>query len=684
MQYDRASDGTMTPLPAPCVDTGMGIERIAAVLQGVHSNYDTDLFEHLIKAAARATGAKDLQSNSLKVIADHIRATAFLIADGVIPSNEGRGYVLRRIMRRAIRHGYQLGQDKPFFHKLVAALDEEMGDAYPELHKQYKQIEKIILDEELRFAATLDRGMAILREELDIMGALDLRDVKNQRAQGIERPRIAYGSRKLSGKIAFILYDTYGFPLDLTEDVCRENGVVVDVTEFNTEMDKQRERARAASKFGADYSREIEVDEKTKFSGYEHTEEEASITALFHGDKSVKKLSAGEEGLVVLDHTPFYGESGGQVGDTGILAAKDARFLVSDTQKRGDAHVHVGRLEQGALKIGDAVHAQVDAERRAAIVRNHSATHLLHAALRKLLGEHVTQKGSLVAPDRLRFDFSHAHALSPEQLIEIEDLVNAEILGNVAADVSEKSYDEAIQSGAMALFGEKYGDTVRVMRFGDFSTELCGGTHVARTGDIGLFKIVAESGIAAGIRRIEAVTGVGALAFVREQERRLGEIAALVKAGREDAAERVRQLAERARSQEKELTDLRRQLAAGRGGDLAAQAVDVAGHKVLVARLDGADAQALRAAVDGLKAKLGSAAIVLGTADGGKVRLAAGVTPDLAKRLPAGELANIAAVEVGGRGGGRADFAQAGGTEPDKLDSALAQVLAWAKQRLAS
>ncbi|MGH8225031.1 MAG: alanine--tRNA ligase [Gammaproteobacteria bacterium] len=661
MQYDRAADGTMTPLPAPCVDTGMGIERVAAVLQGVHSNYDIDLFRHLIAAAAKATGTKDLQSNSLKVIADHIRATAFLIADGVIPSNEGRGYVLRRIMRRAIRHGYQLGQEKAFFHKLVAPLVEEMGDAYPELKRQSGEIERAIRHEEARFAETIGTGMRILDEAIASL-------------EGKEIP----------GATVFKLYDTYGFPADLTADIARERELTVDMAGFEREMEKQRERARAASKFGADYSRELEVEGKTEFSGYEHTEEKANVNALFRGDKSVKKLNAGEEGLVVLDHTPFYAESGGQVGDTGVLSAKGVNFVVADTQKSGEAYVHVGKLEEGTLTVGDTVRAGVDAKRRAAIVLNHSATHLLHAALRKLLGEHVTQKGSLVAPDRLRFDFSQPRPVTAEELAAIEDVVNAEIRRNVAADVSEKSYDEAIQSGAMALFGEKYGDKVRVMRFGDFSTELCGGTHVARTGDIGLFKIVTESGIAAGIRRIEAVTGTGALAFVREQERCLGEIAALVKAGREDAIERVRQLAERARSQEKELADLRRRLASGQGGDLAAQAVEVASHKLLAARLDGADAQALRAAVDQLKDKLGSAAVVLGAVDDGKVRLAAGVTPDLAKRLPAGELVNAAAAEVGGRGGGRADFAQAGGTEPGKLDAALAHALDWAKQRLAS
>ncbi|MDN5865625.1 MAG: alanine--tRNA ligase, partial [Gammaproteobacteria bacterium] len=639
MQFDRAADGTLTPLPQPCVDTGMGLERIAAVLQGVHSNYDIDLFQRLIRAAAKATDTQDLQANSLKVIADHIRATAFLIVDGVVPSNEGRGYVLRRIMRRAIRHGYQLGRTKPFFYQLIAPLVKEMGEAYPELRHQQKRIEELVFLEEERFAQTLDTGMSLLDAAISEVN-----------------------DKQIDGAMTFKLYDTYGFPVDLTADIARERGLTVDMAGFEREMAAQRQRARAASRFGADYSKRVEVKGRSEFSGYDHLSGPSRVSALFHDAEQVEQLQAGEQGMVVLERTPFYAESGGQVGDAGELIADGIRFIVADTQKRGEAHVHRGRLDVGTLAVGDEIRAEVDSERRAATVRNHSATHLLHAALRELLGEHVTQKGSLVAPDRLRFDFAHSQPVAPDELCAIEDRVNAEIRANRAADVREMSYDEAIAAGAMALFGEKYGDTVRVMRFGDFSTELCGGTHVARTGDIGFFKITAETGIAAGVRRIEAVTGVGALDFIRKEEARLVEIATLVKAGREDSVKRVRQLAERARSQEKELAQLRNQLAGGAGADLVDCAVDIDGCKVVAARLDGADAKALRAAVDRLKDKLGTAAIVLAAVEGDKVRLAAGVTKDLSKRLPAGELVNEVAVKVGGRGGGRPAFAQAGGT----------------------
>ena len=659
MQYDRDTEGKLSPLPAPCVDTGMGLERIAAVLQGVHSNYEIDLFQRLIEAAAGAVGTKDTKANSLRVIADHIRATAFLIADGVLPSNEGRGYVLRRIMRRAIRHGYQLGQAKPFFYKLVKPLVAEMGEAYPELAKGEGDIESAILHEEERFAETLGNGMQIL--EADIAGLKD---------------------KQIPGAVVFKLYDTYGFPADLTADLARERGLTVDMKGFEREMEKQRERARAASKFGADYSRKLEVDEATEFSGYDYVAQSANVTALFRGDEPVKKLKTGEEGIVVLDHTPFYGESGGQVGDTGVLEAKGVRFVVTDTQKRGAAHLHVGKLEEGTLKVGDAIEAKIDAERRAAIVGNHSATHLLHAALRKVLGDHVTQKGSLVAPDRLRFDFSHNQPVTHEELVWIEDMVNQEIRRNVHADVRQMSYDEAIDFGAMALFGEKYGDTVRVMKFGDFSTELCGGTHVSRTGDIGLFRIVSESGVAAGIRRIEAVTGDGALQYVREEQDKLDAVAAVLKTGRDDAVSRTQQLVARNRELEKELSALRAKLASGQGSDLASQAVEVEGLKVIAARVDGADAGALRDAVDQLKNKLGSGVVVLGSADGGKVRLAAGATKDVSKQVPAGKLVNSVAEQVGGRGGGRPDFAQAGGSEPDKLDAALESVRDWVAAQL--
>jgi len=659
MQYDRDAEGRMTPLPAPCVDTGMGLERIAAVLQGVHSNYDIDLFRRLIEAAAKAVGTKDVKANSLRVIADHIRATAFLIADGVLPSNEGRGYVLRRIMRRAIRHGYQLGQPRPFFHTLVEPLVAEMGEAYPELARQASEIEKAIRHEEERFAETLGHGMQIL--EADIAGLK---------------------GKQIPGTVVFKLYDTYGFPADLTADLARERGLTVDMPGFEREMDKQRDRARAASKFGADYSRKLDVDTVTEFSGYEHVARSAAITALFSGDQPVKKLKSGEEGIVVLDHTPFYAESGGQVGDTGVLEAKGVRFAVADTQKRGAAHLHIGRLEKGTLKVGDSIEAKIDAERRAAIVGNHSATHLLHAALRKLLGDHVTQKGSLVAPDRLRFDFSHNQPVTREELAWIEERVNREIRRNVAADVRHMSYDEAIDFGAMALFGEKYGDTVRVMKFGDFSTELCGGTHVARTGDIGLFRIVGESGIAAGIRRIEAVTGEGALELVREEQKKLDAVAAVLKTGRDEVVGRAQQLVARNRELEKELSALRTKLASGQGSDLASQAVEVEGLKVIAARLDGADAGALRDAVDQLKNTLGSGVVVLAAVDGDKVRLAAGATKDVSKKIPAGKLVNSVAEQVGGRGGGRPDFAQAGGSDPGKLDAALESVRDWVAAQL--
>jgi alanyl-tRNA synthetase len=667
MQFDRAADGTLKPLPVPCVDTGMGLERIAAVLQGVHSNYDIDLFRRLIVAAAQAVGrpprvpGSQSPAPSLQVIADHIRATAFLIADGVLPSNEGRGYVLRRIMRRAIRHGFQLGQTKPFFYKLVAPLVAEMGGAYPELAHQQKRIEEAIFLEEERFAQTIGTGMRLLDEAI---AELD--------------------GKVLSGETAFKLYDTYGFPVDLTADIARERGLEVDMAGFERAMAAQRERARAASHFGADYSERIEVDADTEFAGYEDLEASSQVSALFHGAEPVERLHAGQEGAIVVERTPFYAESGGQVGDTGVLRAVGARFLVTDTQKRGAAFVHLGRLEEGAIALGDELHAEVAVGRRAAIVLNHSATHLLHAALRQVLGEHVTQRGSLVAPERLRFDFSHSQPVTDDELREIETRVNTEIRRNVAAEIREMPYEEAIAAGAMALFGEKYGETVRVMRFGDFSTELCGGTHVARTGDIGLFKIIGQSGIAAGIRRIEAVTGESALAYIRGEEDRLVAIAGLVKAGRDDVTKRVDQLVERSHAQEKELAALREKLAGGAGGDLAEKAVEVAGARVVAARLDGADAKALRSAVDRLKDKLGTAAIVLGAVDGEKVRLAAGVTKDLTQRLPAGELVNAVADEVGGRGGGRADFAQAGGSQPDKLDAALAHVTGFVESRLAS
>jgi len=658
MQFDRAADGTMTPLPKPCVDTGMGLERIAAVLQGVHSNYEIDMFQRLIKAAADVTGCKDLHDNSLKVIADHIRACSFLIADGVLPSNEGRGYVLRRIIRRAIRHGYKLGQEGLFFHKLVDALDAEMGDAYPELRRQKEQIARALKQEEERFAETLDQGMKILDAAMaDISG------------------------KEIPGAVVFKLYDTYGFPADLTADIARERGLGIDQAGFEREMEAQRQRAREASKFGVDYGKEIKLDAITEFVGYEGLQAEGKVVALFRGNEQVESLADGEEGAVVLDRTPFYAESGGQVGDRGVIEAGAVRFEVHDTQKRGAAYVHFGKVSGGALKAGVEVKAEVSKELRAPTMLNHSATHLLHAALRHVLGKHVTQKGSLVAPDRLRFDFSHTQPLTAEEIVAIEDLVNSEIRRNVPADIREMSYDEALKAGAMALFGEKYGDVVRVLKFGDFSVELCGGTHVARTGDIGFFKIISESGIASGVRRIEAVTGQQALDHVRSLEGKLARIGARVKASGDEVEARVEQLGERLRKLEKETERLRRQLASGQGTDLGGQAVDINGIKVVAARLDGADAGALREAADQLKGRLGKAVVVLGAVNENKVQLVAAVTRTETDRFKAGELVNVVAQEVGGKGGGRPDMAMAGGSDPGKLDAALARVADWVRER---
>ncbi|HXH03381.1 MAG TPA: alanine--tRNA ligase, partial [Candidatus Competibacteraceae bacterium] len=590
MQFERAADGTLTPLPKPSVDTGMGLERLAAVLQGVHSNYEIDLFRKLIQAAAEVTGCHDLHANSLKVIADHIRSVAFLIVDGVLPSNEGRGYVLRRIMRRAIRHGYKLGARGSFFHKLVAPLVAEMGDAYPELKSLEMQVARIIAQEEERFAETLDNGMKLL--EADIA--------------------------KLSGKVipgdtVFRLYDTYGFPVDLTADIARERGLGIDMEGFERAMEAQRERARAASQFGADYlTKRPQVEGVTDFSGYERLEEEVTVTGLYWDGQPVEVLAEGTEGMVVLERTPFYAESGGQIGDRGWLRTANAEFVVADTRKQGEGvHLHVGRVAYGSLKLGDKVRAKVDAVRRRATALNHSATHLLHAALRQVLGPHVQQKGSLVEPERLRFDFSHYEPVSAEQLETIERLVNQQIRENHEVVTRVMPLEQAMQCGAMALFGEKYADEVRVLTMGAFSTELCGGTHVRRTGDIGFFKIVSEGGIAAGVRRIEAVTGEAALDYVSGLQQRLGSVAALVKGDRDNVEDKVRQLLERTRRLEKELEGLKAKLASAQSDELLAQAVEVAGVKVLAARLDGADVNTLRDAVDRLKHKLGSAAVVL-------------------------------------------------------------------------
>jgi alanyl-tRNA synthetase len=662
MQFDRGPDGTLTPLPKPSVDTGMGLERVAAVMQGVHSNYEIDLFANLIRAAAGATGTTDVGSNSLKVIADHIRACAFLVADGVLPSNEGRGYVLRRIIRRAIRHGYMLGCNEPFFYRLVEPLEHEMGEAYPELARQRGHVERVLRQEEERFAETLTQGMALLGEAIaDLEGST------------------------IPGETAFKLYDTYGFPFDLTADVARERGLAVDQEGFDAAMAAQRERARAASKFGMDLRGGVRLEARSEFSGYERLADQARVVALLDGNgERVDMLANGQPGQVVLARTPFYAESGGQVGDTGELVSSRGRFEVADTRKLGDSHAHVGRVVAGEIGANDELEAHVDMPRRAAIVLNHSATHLLHAALRQVLGTHVTQKGSLVAPDRLRFDFSHYQPVTTEELAAIERRVNEEIRANAAAEISLMSYDDAVAAGAIALFGEKYGNEVRVLRLGDFSTDLCGGTHVRRAGDIGLFKILSESGVAAGIRRIEAVTGEGALDWIANTERTLRDLGGLVKAGRDDLEDRVRQLVDRSRRLEKEVAQLKARLTSGQGGDLSSGAVDVDGIKVLAQRIDGADAATLRNAIDQLKDKLKSAAIVLASVESdSKVVLIAGVTKDQTSRLKAGELVNEVARQVGGRGGGRPDLAQAGGSDPARLDEALAGVPRWVRERLA-
>ncbi len=659
MQFDRSADGELTPLPKPSVDTGMGLERIAAVMQQVHSNYQIDLFANLIQAAADILSVENDGSSSLNVIADHIRACAFLIVDGVLPGNEGRGYVLRRIIRRAIRHGKKLGADEPFFHKLVAPLANEMGDAYPELVNAQAHVEKVLDKEEWRFAETLDQGMEILEAAID-----DLDD------------------DVIPGDVVFKLYDTYGFPVDLTADIARERCLTIDEKGFEQAMQQQRDRARAASKFAAAAGEGVKTDAETEFSGYEGTEGRSRIVALFRGDKPVDALAAGDDGAVVLESTPFYAESGGQIGDTGILVEDGKLFRVDDTQKSGSANVHIGSVEQGELCVGDAIEAVVDAERRQAIRLNHSATHLMHAALRHVLGDHVAQKGSLVAPDRLRFDFSHYEPVTAEQLQRIEDLVNAEIRKNVAADTWLMTYDEAIDSGAIALFGEKYGDKVRVLNFGDFSVELCGGTHVDHTGDIGVFKITSEGGVAAGVRRIEAVTGEGALEWIDANQRALGNIAGLLKSQPDQALGKVEQLIKRAKELEKELAAAKQALVTGQVADPADKVREIAGVKVLAARMDGADAKTLRDAVDRFKDKLKNAVVVLGSVDDGKVRLAAGVTRNNTDRIRAGDLIKPVAEQVGGKGGGRPDFAQAGGSDVSRLDQALASVPDWVAERL--
>jgi alanyl-tRNA synthetase len=668
MQYDRqkAADGsfTMTPLPKPCVDTGMGLERLAAVLQHVHSNYEIDLFVALIEAAARETHATDLDNPSLKVIADHIRACAFLIVDGVIPSSDGRGYVLRRIIRRAIRHGYQLGQKQPFFHRLVADLDVQMGDAYPELRRDKARVAEVLKAEEERFGETLENGMKILGVALD---ALD-----------------KSGGKTLDGATAFTLYDTFGFPLDLTADICRGREVAVDETAFDAAMNAQRERARAASSFkmGAqlDYA-----GPKTAFRGYDTLSEEARVVALYKDGSSVDALASGEHGIVVLDRTPFYAESGGQVGDRGELTKGGTcltLFAVGDTQKvQPDVYGHVGEVKTGELKVGDIVAAQVDHDARGRTMRNHSATHLMHKALREVLGAHVQQKGSLVDADKTRFDFAHNAPVTDAQIVRIEQLVNAEILDNLPTQARVMPIDEAQKTGAMMLFGEKYGDEVRVLDIGT-SRELCGGTHVARTGDIGFFKVIGEGGVAAGIRRIEATTGRGALAYVQAQAAYLAAAAAALKAPASELEAKIAQLIDGTRAAERELAKIKARAAASAGEDLAGSAIDVKGAKILAVALDGADVKALRETMDKLKDKLKSAAIVLGSVTDGRVTLIAGVTSDLTARVKAGDLVNHVAQQVGGKGGGRPDMAQAGGTDPAALPAALKTVEEWVAQRL--
>ncbi len=659
MQFDRSADGALTPLPKPSVDTGMGLERLAAVMQGVHSNYEIDLFRNLIQAAADATDVTDLQSSSLRVIADHIRATAFLITDGVLPANEGRGYVLRRIMRRAIRHGYKLGVQGRFFHTLVRPLVVEMGDAYPELAAAEVQVARIIQQEEERFAETLAHGMKLLED-------------------GIAQ----LSSKTIPGETVFKLYDTYGFPLDLTADIARERGLQLDTAGFDREMAAQRERARAHSQFGSRQTVELGIGGCTEFHGYDRLEEEATVIALFRDGHAVDALHPGEEGVAVLDHTPFYAESGGQVGDSGWLRATGMKFAVSDTRKQGEGvFVHLGVLKQGQLRCGDPVLAQVDMVQRQATALHHSATHLLHAALRRVLGTHVSQKGSLVDAQRLRFDFAHFEPISAEQLEAIERLVNAQIRSNVAVETTVMDAESALSSGAMALFGEKYGDQVRVLRMGDFSTELCGGTHVHRVGDIGLFKITSESGVAAGVRRIEAVTGERALDYVAALQDRARQAAQWVKGDRDNFPDKVRQLVERTRQLEKEIEQLKGRLASGQGADLLSQAVEVNGIQVLAARLEGVDVKTLREAVDRCKEQLKAAVVVLATVEDGKVRLVAGVTAAETAQIKAGDLVNRVAQQVGGKGGGRPDLAQAGGTDPEKLDSALRSVPEWVRSQ---
>ena len=656
MQYDRDASGALTPLPKPCVDTGMGLERVAAILQGVHSNYQTDQFKKLINTVAQVTGTTDIESSSLNVIADHIRACAFLIVDGVLPSIGGRGYVLRRIIRRAIRHGFKLGMNEPFFYKLVAPLVDEMGDAYPELREIQTKVEDALLSEEKRFAETIVQGMKILEDAIANLSG-----------------------KEIPGQLVFKLYDTYGFPIDLTADIARERGLTFDQAGFDAAMSEQRERARAASQFGQDYGDAVKTNSESGFCGYESLKGKARVVELFKGKDTTMELKSGDEGIMVLDSTPFYAESGGQVGDRGKIVASNAEFVVTDTKKQGGAHLHLGKIVKGNFKPGDQVEALVDAKHRNPTVLNHSATHLLHAALREVLGKHVSQKGSLVAPDRLRFDFSHPQPVTGDELHAIENMVNTEIRANHAASVSTMAYDDAIRAGAIALFGEKYGDEVRVMQFGEFSTELCGGTHVARTGDIGFLKIVSETGIASGVRRIEALTGIKAIEYTQQLENQLDGIARRVKSTRDDAELKVANLADKLKKLDRELDQLRSMLAGGQGTDQIEKVNDI---NVVYQNIEGMDQKALRDAVDKKKHQHGSAVVVLTSADPtlDKFPIVVGVTKDVAGKISANDVMRHLTEQVGGSGGGRADLAQGGGTDAGKVDTALASVAKFVKK----
>ena len=661
MQFDRAVDGTLTPLPKPSVDTGMGLERLAAVLQDVHNNYDIDLFQHLIKSIQALSGTEDASNTSLRVIADHIRSCAFMITDGVQPSNEGRGYVLRRIIRRAIRHGHKLGMTEDFFYKLVAPLVAEMGDAFPELAKAQPIVERALKQEEARFADTLDNGLKILENAIEHLS-----------------------DKEIPGEIVFQLYDTYGFPIDLTADIARERELTLDIAGFERAMEAQRTRARSASQFAGALSEQVTIGGITHFSGYEKTLDEAMITSILVDGEHVEQLHAGQQGIIVLDNSPFYAESGGQAGDTGQISTDTANFEVTDTRKQGKAFTHIGVCENGSFKVGDKVTAHIDEQSRIATALNHSATHLLHAALQQVLGEHVTQKGSLVNSQRLRFDFSHFEPVSPTQIHDIERLVNQQIRLNHAIETNIMSLDDAKKTGAMALFGEKYEEDVRVLKMGDFSTELCGGTHALRTGDIGLIKITSEAGTASGVRRIEAVTGERALDYIDMSEARLQEISALVKATNDNVTEKTSQLVQRSRQLEKELETLKSKLASSAGSDLASTAQDISGIKVLAAKLDGADTKSLRDTVDQLKNKLGTAAVILASVEDDKITLIAGVSKDITDKVRAGDLVGHVAKQVGGKGGGRPDMAQGGGNQPENLSTALDSVVSWINSKLES